>query len=369
MTELKGIEIRALALHIPPPRTSNFHTYIEEIVRYADTFLDDVNKLIDKLRIKIRTKRIILPFYETFLRSFSYKVEKIIELFYEILVNDKGFDYIALPFRKINEEVKKALPELLQIYPKLFSSTQYDSGSEELLRILYEIPERGWINAAKFAISFGEQLETPYFPATVSKNKGVSASLLYPDFLLKQNSLKEMEIEAKKALSKIYSALSNMKNTFLGIDFSLSPWMESSVARVIEKVSGTVFSSPGTIKAIIEINNLINVLVSNLRSLGYNELMLPLGEDNRLKELALVGQLRLSNLVSYTTYCVAGLDMVPLPDTIQPNILKNLLEDLNAIHNLKKKTIGARIILVGAEPGSEIELGFFGKVPVLDPFL
>jgi len=100
---------------------------------------------------------------------------------------------------------------------------------------------------------------------------------------------------------------------------------------------------------------------------GFNEVMLPLAEDDRLKELAAVGQLRFRDLLAATPACVAGLDMVPLPSTTETRVLKWVMRDLDAASKLKRKPLGMRVLLVGAAPGEEVELGMFGKTPGARP--
>ena len=52
---------------------------------------------------------------------------------------------------------------------------------------------------------------------------------------------------------------------------------------------------------------------------------------------------------------------------MEDRVLRGLMRDLYSLHLLKGGTIGMRVILVGAEPGEEVELGEFGKTPVMDP--
>jgi len=59
--------------------------------------------------------------------------------------------------------------------------------------------------------------------------------------------------------------------------------------------------------------------------------------------------------------------MVLIPSTVDDRVLRGVMRDLYSLHLLKGRTMGMRVILVGAEPGEDVELGEFGKTPVMDP--
>jgi len=103
-----------------------------------------------------------------------------------------------------------------------------------------------------------------------------------------------------------------------------------------------------------------------VKTRGFNEVMLPVGEDSTLKRLVLEDRITLSTLVSLISVCVVGLDMVALPLSTDPKILAKVLRDIAAIVSSKGRTAGIRIILVDGRPGDEVELGQFGKVPIMD---
>jgi len=248
-------------------------------------------------------------------------------------------------------------------YQRLYTSIVF---SREKLSIILDslrkLSEASMLIAARYAVSYGDFVQTPYFPATATKNEGTSLSLLYPSLFasLTEEELQETFRELSQTAQEIF-------NDFLGIDFSLSPWGDESVAKVVENVSGTVFGAPGTILAIRQINSQIKRLAERINSLGYNEVMLPLAEDNRLKELARVGQLKFSHLLTLSTFCVAGLDMVLLPDSTENKLIEDILIDLSEIQAIKGKPLGLRLILAPGDEGEEIDLDFFGKTPIISP--
>ncbi len=226
-----------------------------------------------------------------------------------------------------------------------------------------------------FALSSGEPSEGPYFPVTKSSSFGMSASLLYPSDLygfLKDleepsGSLRQiMTILFQEAEKELILALEDEGGIpYIGIDFSLSPWMEESSAKVVSMVSKSPFMEAGTASAILEINKAISDSSYNLKYTGFNEIMLPMAEDNLLKEMAYRGLLTARNLAYLTPYCVAGLDMVVLPLSTPRKEIAKLIRDVLAASQVKEKIIGVRIVMVDAKPGEMVDLKMFGKVPVM----
>ncbi|MEM3372205.1 MAG: DUF711 domain-containing protein, partial [Candidatus Korarchaeum sp.] len=58
-------------------------------------------------------------------------------------------------------------------------------------------------------------------------------------------------------------------------------------------------------------------------------------------------------------------DMVVLPLSVSKTDLAKLIGDVVTSGRVKGRTVGVRVILVEAEPGEEVNLGRFGKVPVM----
>jgi uncharacterized protein (UPF0210 family) len=94
--------------------------------------------------------------------------------------------------------------------------------------------------------------------------------------------------------------------------------------------------------------------------------MLPVAEDNVLKERAGEGRLTLQLLASYSYACVAGVDMAVVPvGEWEPAIAERLLRELQMASSRKGKPLAARIIAVDADAGSWVDLGRFGRTPVI----
>ncbi|MFZ8822778.1 MAG: DUF711 family protein [Desulfurococcales archaeon] len=226
----------------------------------------------------------------------------------------------------------------------------------------------------RFATIYGTWILTPYFPASASivSETAFTVALRYArDFRdsLSKGSLKMLG-EAIENLNRDLEESSGETGVgYKGIDLSLSPWMEESVGAVIEDLSGAEIPLPGTIAAIRKVNKIISRdLVRRARSTGFGEVMLPVEEDNVLKERARLGKISLKDLIGYAAFCVAGVDMAVIPRSrvLSGKTLYNIMEDLLQIYQYKQRPMGMRIIVADSLPGMAINLGRFGVASVIE---
>jgi len=153
---------------------------------------------------------------------------------------------------------------------------------------------------------------------------------------------------------------------FSGLDLSISPWMEESVVPLLEEVKGGPLGVPGNFYALYQLNRALRGIGEEVGAIGFNEVMLPLAEDEVLKERVEAGEIAFRDFLALVAVCVAGLDMVPIPSWTDDRAIAGVLRDLGAFRGLKGKTVGVRLIPVGVEAGEEVDLGEFGKTPVLN---
>ena len=184
----------------------------------------------------------------------------------------------------------------------------------------------------------------------------VSLSLLSPNDLNTINDVSEALRRGEEWGRYVAEALGF---EVLGVDGSLSPWGEESVAKAVERIFNTELGSPGSHYAIRLLNRAIEE--AGVKKTGFNEVMLPLAEDEELKRLVWEGRLQLRDFVSYTSVCIPGLDMAPIR-VGDWEALRRLLYDLAAIAEAKKRAVGVRIFPVDVD---EYDVEGFGKTPAL----
>lgn len=219
----------------------------------------------------------------------------------------------------------------------------------------------------RLAFSIGAPIETPYYPLSVPLRGGVTVALRYVDLLASSPMGKWVDVVAeflRRVEGAVKDAAEEHGVSYLGIDASLSPWMEESVVPIIERVLKLPFPSTGSAWAIRHVNEVIAAAVrrAGVRSVGFNELMLPVGEDRKLLELADEGKMSLRDLTYLAAYCVAGIDMIAVPD--DPTLLASVMLDALAAHKVKGRVVGVRV-LPDVDGAGFIETRMFGRIPVM----
>ncbi len=244
-------------------------------------------------------------------------------------------------------------------------------------KLLIGVSERDLLAATRFALVFGSSWPlTPYFPIAVQTRSGMGfglAAFYVDDILASLSEYEELDV-IRVVASRVFGLIEEVARSasqalgidYYGVDASLSPWMNESVARLIERMMGDAkIGSPGTLAVIRELNRIIRAIASSIDAIGFNEVMLPVAEDNVLKERVGEGRIRVRDLLLYSTMCVAGVDMVVVGEDVGLREVQGLVRDMHAVYKLKGFEVGLRLIRAsGRKPGDEIQLGMFGRVPV-----
>ena len=225
------------------------------------------------------------------------------------------------------------------------------------------------INATRIALSLtGTPLESPYYPLSTSLyGEGIGIALLYPKYL-EQIFIKRGLRGIKKALISIekdFLAIFDGFNTRYFVDYSISPWMEDSVAELIESITGYSPDKPGFLHGIYLLNNILKEFMSMSKLMqGYNEVMLPYAEDKLLLKYGLEGKISAKDFLRFSSVCVSGPDMIVVPN--DRSKLIGYIRDSLALGRSKGRYMGLRIIPVDNKVGEKIVLGKFGEVYVID---
>ena len=342
------LKIRAVTVH---EVELSLNSWIED-VKLMSKKIAEINEDVLSLRLSLEAN-----YVDTSLLDKLSKLTRVNEL-----------NYISIWLEEVT--ALEEIVELLSISEKVYVSFMYSNDLPfKASELLFTVHERlSWSGCSRLGLSIGEPPQTPYFPVNRPEERGFSVSLLYPKHLLDLLNFGHSLSEALKLIAEHTLELCRGLERglpFLGVDYSLSPWMDDSVVELIERVSGVEFGDPGTISAIVEVNRAIRTAAHKYEGIGFNEVMLPYAEDNRLKDLGRRGLLTLRDLMSYTVYCVAGLDMVLIPVSDGVKFADSMLRDLTETKALKGRCIGFRVLLADRPPGLEVNLGEFGVTPVL----
>ena len=366
--------IRALAFHAPNYNRSLTRDYFDDLLRFTSAF----KRTTKSFKTNIWTKRMVLP------RSDVVGNTSLYELAQEAQDAAKALDaqLVALPLGKVKaEDLGTQISDSFRDTSTSFFSIKAADIEEDLSNIdvislaalIKQIAKNvGPESCSRFAVAYGGQPETAYFPDTASKKEGFSISSRYvPDLskCIKKHGARGIESAMREIFSKLNEeakkASVDSGLDYIGLDASISPWMDESIALLIAELIEDEFGGPGTYHAVHALNSEMLKASRSMRTGGFNEIMLPVGEDDELKRLASKGQVDLNLLVSLISVCVAGLDMVVLPLSTPDKKLAKLLLDVFSIAQRRKKQLGVRILLADDKPGNWVKLGRFGSAPVM----
>ena len=218
-----------------------------------------------------------------------------------------------------------------------------------------------------------EGFVTPYYPLASARPRQelVTVALTYPSYLAqayRSGGLGELTnaiVNAARAAEELgRSVASELGAEYAGVDLSVSPWMEDSSLALVEEVAGVRMPRPGFTSGVRAVNEAIARASASVKAVGFNEVMLPVGEDSKLKARVSEGEVNARYLAMLSGVCVAGLDMVAVP--ADEAGIAGLILDVASYSRAKGRTLGVRVIPVeGAEPGDKVDLGRFGESPII----
>jgi len=282
---------------------------------------------------------------------------------------EADFDYLAIPFSLEDKilDIAEAVSEFSGVFASInISSLDYwdiPKVAEKYFSLLDYLRRRGnYITQCKIALAVRGPVLTPYFPcaSSIDKKPCLMGALLYINYLKKGVKSAERIRRAGLSLLELLSRAGSVLGfDVAGVDLSISPWMEESVVELVADKNGL------SLYKILKLNKAIEEAAEELRVCGFNEVMLPLAEDNGLKELVRKGVLRGRDFVAASAVCVAGVDLVLL-SSVDPIAVLNYIKDCLAVAHLKGRPFGLRLVYTDGAPGDEVELGKFGKTPVVE---
>ncbi|MCE4601992.1 MAG: DUF711 family protein [Desulfurococcales archaeon] len=221
--------------------------------------------------------------------------------------------------------------------------------------------------------TLGTPLVTPYYPLSHSPQgrRLLTTALTYPNYLAEvymKQGLEGLEEAVKRAgriaLRGLELAGIMVKAEPAGVDLSVAPWMEDSSLGLVELVAGVRMPQPGFSLGLAQVNGVLARAAGNTRAVGFNEVQLPVAEDLKMKARVSEGDTTALDLARLSGVCLAGLDLVVTPASIDG--VAGLILEVAAYSRSKSKPLGVRLIPVeGVEPGDKVYLDRFGETPVI----
>ncbi|WP_048163424.1 DUF711 family protein [Thermogladius calderae] len=337
---------------------------LEMVLDRAATLLEEAGKALESRGYSVFSKRVSLPQNELGLPKVLELVDKTGAISRGVLVSVG-----SQPIRKADlEDVAHVLVNGMYA-SLLFDYERPIDASKTASTVIHRVSEVDPVAGTRLAIGFHERpLETPYFPDSTSSGvEGIGLSFLYPEYLRR---LAESGASVSRAFDKLGEEVDSVVHLVKGVtglrvvvDYSLSPWKDNSVVRLMEAI-GYYARKPGFHFGVMTLNAEIRrIATSSGLASGFNEVMLPYAEDDSLVRLGSRGALTAYDLLSYTSVCVAGPDMIVVPWSVDD--LEMFILDTYSVSLVKARPAALRVIPVTREPTETVDLGKFGRIPVI----
>ena len=151
--------------------------------------------------------------------------------------------------------------------------------------------------------------------------------------------IREIEIIAE-------SIAKNSGLKFKGFDFSLAPIIDEngSVITILNRLGVQQFGKTGALFATSYITNILKHIASKFPSVGFSGVMYSLLEDLLLCRINNEHGVTLEQMISLSTMCGCGVDMVPVYGQISNDEIMSIILDVAGISCRLNKPLGIRIL-------------------------
>ena len=155
------------------------------------------------------------------------------------------------------------------------------------------------------------------------------------------------------------------------VDLSLAPTptVGDSVGEILQILGVDVVGAPGSTAILAMLNDAVKKggIFASKAVGGLSGAFIPVMEDAVLAEAVGSGALCLEKLEAMTCVCSVGLDMIPVPGSVDAETISAIIADEMALGMINNKTTAVRLIPVpGKEAGELVSFGgLFGASPIM----
>ena len=155
------------------------------------------------------------------------------------------------------------------------------------------------------------------------------------------------------------------------VDLSLAPTptVGDSIGEIMKVLGLDVIGAPGSTAIIAMLNDAVKKggAFASQSVGGLSGAFIPVMEDSELANAVKEGTLTLEKLEAMTSVCSVGLDMIPVPGSIDEKTISAIIADEMAIGMINSKTTAVRIIPIpGKEAGDFVSFGgLFGESTIM----
>ena len=232
--------------------------------------------------------------------------------------------------------------------------------TESTAKIIQQIAHRtdaGYGNL-RFAALMNCPPNTPFFPAAYWHDTRTNFSIGWQAIDLVQDAFTDapnlevglqnlktvMEAEGQKIVALAETFAQEWGVKFVGIDASLAPMGDESIAYAMEQQLPGYFGERGTLTVAAGLTRTLQSLTLPL--CGYSGLMLPVLEDVGLGNRSEAGYFNLDSLLLYSTVCGTGLDTIPIPGDASTSQITSILKDVATLSIQLNKPLSVRLFPV-----------------------
>ena len=227
----------------------------------------------------------------------------------------------------------------------------------DIIRQIAHRTDAGYGNL-RFAALMNCPPNTPFFPAAYWHDARTNFSIGWQAIDLVQDAFRDapnleaglqnlktvMEAEGQKIVTLAQTLAQEWGIKFVGIDASLAPMGDESIAYAMEHQLPGYFGERGTLTVAAGLTRTLQSL--ELPLCGYSGLMLPVLEDVGLGERSEAGYFNLDSLLLYSTVCGTGLDTIPIPGDASPSQIAAILRDVATLSIQLSKPLSVRLFPV-----------------------
>lgn len=230
----------------------------------------------------------------------------------------------------------------------------------KLLRRVSSLSRDGKDNF-RLGLSVNIKPDCPFFPFTFSSGDyGFSVALeLTQDFnkicISKQDlNLQELQLAIIREIEPQIDNIANISKriakesgmSFNGFDFSLAPIIDpnGSVITILNSLGVYDFGNTGSLFATSFLTNILKHWAFKYKSVGFSGVMYSLLEDLELCSINNQRGVSMYQMISLSTMCGCGLDMVPVYGQIKNEELMSIYLEVAAISCRLNKPLGIRIL-------------------------
>ncbi len=352
-------------------------------VKLAQTWenLQQARSQYEAAKFEVQTLRIALA-------PFLHKLEKgqRSQLLPELdkFCRENNLEFLSLGSYKAGQLETREIIELMANYPAFNLSTAiagdkriWANGVREAATIITGLATATADGLCNFRYCAAASCPPgiPFFPAAYhdeKQNPTLALGMQMPDIALQAIGSTNGQIE-NYGLEQISTALTNAivagllpmqqiaqnfcletNLEYAGIDVSLAPLGTDSVVAGIEAAGLGQFGEAGTLAVAAAITDGLKGVSAQLKTIGYNGLMLPILEDALLGQRAAAGKVDVQKLLMYSSVCGTGLDVVPLPGDVSAQQIARLLFDVAALSARYAKPLSARLFPVPGKQAGDL---------------